>query len=76
MSSKARWLLVMIYVGSALALATAVQEQKGVQPEAGLKTGEAAPAFTAHDQNGTQRASASLAGKNGTVLLFFRSADW
>ena len=42
----------------------------------GLSAGEKAPAFSAPDQFGHQQSLDSLRGKNGTVLLFFRSADW
>jgi len=42
----------------------------------GLEVGQKAPAFTARDQFGRERALASLKGSKGTVLLFFRSADW
>jgi peroxiredoxin len=42
----------------------------------GLSAGEKAPAFSALDQFGRQQNLNSLRGKNGTVLLFFRSADW
>jgi hypothetical protein len=42
----------------------------------GLTTGQKAPAFSARDQFGDVQTLDSLKGKNGTVLLFFRSADW
>ena len=42
----------------------------------GLAVGRKAPAFTARDQFGQQQSLATLKGPNGTVLLFFRSADW
>jgi hypothetical protein len=42
----------------------------------GPRVGDALPAFTARDQDGRLRDFASLAGSNGLVLLFFRSADW
>jgi hypothetical protein len=42
----------------------------------GLAVGQKAPAFSAHDQFGNPQTLDSLKGKNGTVLLFFRSADW
>jgi len=32
--------------------------------------------FTARDQFGKDVSSDALKGTNGTVLLFFRSADW
>jgi hypothetical protein len=50
-------------------------EQSG-SPEIGLATGEKAPAFSLHDQFGRERTLESLKGSRGTVLLFFRSADW
>jgi len=42
----------------------------------GLAVGKAAPDFLASDQFGHRQSLATLKGKNGTVLLFFRSADW
>lgn len=42
----------------------------------GLAVGQKAPAFSARDQFGNVQTLDSLKGKNGTVLLFFRSADW
>ena len=42
----------------------------------GLAVGEKAPAFSLRDQFGRKQTLDSLKGANGTVLLFFRSADW
>jgi hypothetical protein len=42
----------------------------------GLAVGQKAPAFSATDQNGQLQTPDTLKGPNGTVLLFFRSADW
>jgi hypothetical protein len=42
----------------------------------GLAVGQKAPAFSARDQSGRAQTLESLRGANGTVLLFFRSADW
>ena len=42
----------------------------------GLAVGKSAPAFSLRDQSGEVQTLDSLKGKNGTVLLFFRSADW
>ena len=42
----------------------------------GLPTGQKAPAFSLRDQFGRQQTLDSLKGSRGTVLLFFRSADW
>ena len=42
----------------------------------GLAVGQRAPAFSIHDQFGRIQTLDTLKGTNGTVLLFFRSADW
>jgi hypothetical protein len=42
----------------------------------GLAVGQKAPAFSARDQLGRVQTLDTLKGPNGTVLLFFRSADW
>jgi len=44
--------------------------------EAGPAEGGPAPPFKAFDQFGNEQTNKTVAGKNGTVLLFFRSADW
>ena len=42
----------------------------------GLSTGQKAPAFSLRDQSGRQQTLDTLKGSRGTVLFFFRSADW
>jgi len=42
----------------------------------GVAVGQKAPAFSARDQFGRVQTLDGLKGTNGTVLLFFRSADW
>lgn len=42
----------------------------------GLPVGRPAPPFSLRDQFGRQQTLESLKGPRGTVLLFFRSADW
>jgi hypothetical protein len=42
----------------------------------GLEVGQKAPAFSARDQFGREQNLETLQGHKGTVLLFFRSADW
>ena len=44
--------------------------------EIGLAVGQKAPDFSLRDQIGRVQTLESLRGANGTVLLFFRSADW
>jgi len=48
-----------------------------IEPMAiGLAVGQKAPSFSARDEFGRVQTLESLKGANGTVLLFFRSADW
>jgi hypothetical protein len=42
----------------------------------GLQTGQRAPAFNLLDQFGREQSNETLRGSCGTVVLFFRSADW
>ena len=42
----------------------------------GLTVGQKAPDFSARDQFGRTQTLDTLKGPQGTVLLFFRSADW
>jgi len=42
----------------------------------GLAVGQKAPPLSLRDQFGHTQTLESLKGANGTVLLFFRSADW
>ena len=54
---------------------TLVQAQADVQ-KIGPQVGEPVPDFSLVDQSGTPRTLQSVAGKNGLMLVFFRSADW
>ena len=47
-----------------------------IVPSIGLETGQQAPVFTLPDQFGHEQSNETLRGSKGTVLLFFRSADW
>ena len=60
--SLAASMIFMIATGSSLA--------------AGPEVGETVPVFEAVDQSGETRDFDSLAGEQGLLLLFFRSADW
>jgi hypothetical protein len=48
----------------------------GARPAIGLAIDQPAPAFSLRDQFGHEQSSSTLKGSKGTVLLFFRSADW
>ncbi len=45
-------------------------------PGSNLKAGQRIPELSATDQFGKQQNFDSLKGRNGVVLVFFRSADW
>lgn len=45
-------------------------------PSIGLEIGKQAPAFALPDEFGRKQTNQTLKGANGTVLVFFRSADW
>ena len=47
-----------------------------VSPSIGLPVGQKAPIFTSLDQLGQRQSNETLSGSRGTVILFFRSADW
>ena len=62
-----------------LALANIQEISSSKRPDSpliGLRVGLSAPAFASHDQLGHEQSNETLRGSNGTVLLFFRSADW
>jgi hypothetical protein len=42
----------------------------------GPEVGQPVPGFTLPDQSGASRTLAELAGPNGLLLVFHRSADW
>ena len=46
------------------------------QVRTGPGVGAVVPKFEAPDQNGKPQTLESVAGPKGTVLVFFRSADW
>ena len=45
-------------------------------PSVGLEIGQEAPTFALPDQFSHQHTNETLKGSKGTVILFFRSADW
>jgi len=47
-----------------------------VPPSVGLEIDQQAPAFALPDQFGHEQSNETLKGSKGTVILFFRSADW
>lgn len=68
-----RFVMALLVAGTVVA---------GQQPAAsdsatvGLNVGEVAPEFELPDQHGAVRRLSSLLGRQGTMLVFYRSADW
>jgi peroxiredoxin len=67
----------ILIAAALLALGLAVPVLANPDFDLGPAVGAPAPAIgTLQDQTGKPRSLASLAGRNGTVLFFFRSAAW
>jgi cytochrome oxidase Cu insertion factor (SCO1/SenC/PrrC family) len=75
---------VKIAIASAFSIALLLVASGQAKPAAnddaaaavGLAIGRPAPAFALKDQFGHEQSNSTLKGSRGTVLLFFRSADW
>jgi hypothetical protein len=62
-----------------IALGVAIVSLASQQPDVSLlgpAVGASAPGFELTDQNGRMRTLDTVAGPQGTMLVFFRSADW
>ena len=61
----------------ALPSLTAAQSRSKIDVAAlGPQINDVVPGFSLWDQNGQMQTLESIAGNNGTMLLFHRSADW
>jgi hypothetical protein len=79
---KLFWTIVFV-AGTAIA---SLSPQQSAQPPAptpqvdvqrlGPQVGDRVPDFTLQDQGGRSRTLQSLMGRNGLMLVFYRSADW
>ena len=49
---------------------------RALAPSVGLEIGQQVPIFALPDQFGHEHTNETLKGPKGTVILFFRSADW
>ena len=63
-------------VAGIAAVAVAGQAQTVDVTTLGLQVGQRAIEFRLPDQQGREQTLASVAGPKGTMLVFFRSADW
>ena len=48
----------------------------GQNIKTGPAMGQPVPDFSLHDQSGRTQTLKSVSGPKGTMLVFFRSADW
>jgi hypothetical protein len=72
-------LVSMLVLAGIFAAPNAQENPSGTHVTAaavGLEVAQPAPAFVLRDQFGHEQSNETLRGTNGTVLLFFRSADW
>jgi hypothetical protein len=63
-------LLLVGVISLGIGFSAAAQDMPGVA------VGKSAPTFQARDQFGKEQTISSLMGRNGLLLVFFRSADW
>ena len=61
-------------LGALCMLALAVLDCQNIKT--GPAVGNRVPDFSAQDQEGRRQTLKSVAGPKGTMLVFFRSADW
>jgi hypothetical protein len=59
-------------VAAALQAPSALVDVTRLGPQVGTRVAD----FALQDQNGQKRSLESAAGPKGTMLVFFRSADW
>ena len=77
MTSRWRTCIGVGAVVSALALSLPLGAAQQVDVNTlGPQVGDKAIAFRLTDQNGQPQSLSSVAGPKGTMLVFFRSADW
>lgn len=65
-------LLVALVLGWSLGGVAAAQDLDSLGPAVGTPV----PAFSAVDQFGRTQSLQSVAGPEGTMIVFYRSADW
>jgi hypothetical protein len=68
--------MVRAILASAVALTLSQAAPAFDVQKIGPQVGERVPDFSLVDQAGATRTLQSVAGKNGLMLVFFRSADW
>ena len=69
-------ILFMVGVSGLVAGRESPSNNLAVPQSIGIEVGQRAPAFALPDEFGREQSNQTLKGSRGTVLLFFRSADW
>jgi hypothetical protein len=69
-------ILFLLLASAAVALAPPQGPAPVDLSSVGPRVGEVAADFELPDQDGRPRRLSSLAGPKGTMLVFYRSADW
>ena len=77
---RSRFVVCILLMNSLMFSRSLSQSASGQADAAGARVGpeigDPAPAFVTRDQFGHEQSNRTVAGSKGTVLLFFRSADW
>jgi hypothetical protein len=68
--------LLTSLAAAAFSLGVLAQAPPAILARLGPQVGQRVPDFSLPDQDGRTRDLTSVAGPNGTMLVFFRSADW
>lgn len=77
MNLRNGWIaLFLVAAGFAQDKAPAAKDIPTGPSAIGLGIGRKAPEFSLRDQFGHEQSNESLKGTKGTILVFFRSADW
>jgi len=69
-------ILFIVGVSGLVAGRESPSTNRAVPQSIGIEVGQRAPAFALPDEFGREQSNQTLRGSRGTVLLFFRSADW
>lgn len=72
---KQQWLALCLFFACAGACAAEAADNDAA-PDWGPAIHSVAPAIDAPDQHGARQTLETLAGRNGLLLFFVRSADW
>ncbi len=76
LATECAMLTSMRFVILGTVLSVGILAQTPARIQTGPAVGSPIPKFSASDQNGRTQTLESVAGPKGTILVFYRSADW